>query len=268
MMKDYYQILGVPREADEEQLKKAYRALAQQWHPDKHKQDSKEQAEASEKFKEISEAYAVLSDPEKKSNYDLTGDPNQGNMHGFRMHGDPFDLFRAAGFGFRNTRSAGPQPAKGQSVQEVIEIPLKDALFGSEYSLSFSVMSACSKCSGKRGTEFEVCEKCHGSGFSVHKQLNMIMHTPCKNCRGEGQRIKTLCDSCNGQGAETENKVLNIQIPKGIPHGTTLRLGGRGGRGLNGGPPGDVLLGVKINYPDLDELSDEDRDTLERLLSN
>ncbi len=268
MPKDYYQILEVPKEADKDQLKKAYRNLAQQWHPDKHQQDSKEQEEAAEKFKEISEAYSVLSDPEKKSNYDLTGDPNRGDTHGFRMHGDPFDIFRAAGFGFRNTRAAGPQPIKGQAVHEVIEIPLKAALFGSEWSLSFSVISACSRCSGKRGIEFEVCGSCNGSGFSVHKQPNMIMHTPCQDCRGQGQSIKTLCDTCNGQGTETENKILNVKIPKGIPHGTTLRLGGQGGRGLNGGPPGDVFLGVKVNYPDLDLLSDEEKATLGRLLSN
>lgn len=266
MAKDYYQILEVPKDADETQLKKAYRELAQKWHPDKHQQDSKEQEEAAEKFKVISEAYSVLSDPEKKANYDLTGDPNRGNTHGFRMNGDPFDILRQQ-FGFRQAGPAQPRPMKGQSIQGPLEISLKEALFGGERTFSYSINSACEECNGEGGTEFIICSDCKGGGMRIQQQGNMIMQTTCGACRGEGKAIKTVCPDCNGQRIVTESKTLNVKIPQGIPNGTSLRIGGKGGRGFNGGPPGDILLVVQVQYPDLSQLNKEEKDQLEQLLS-
>ncbi len=267
--KDYYQILEVPKDADEKQLKAAYRELAQKWHPDKHQQGSGKQEEAAEKFKEISEAYSVLSDPEKKANYDLTGDPSRRSTHGFRTHGDPFEIFRrAAGFGFRQAGPVEPQPMKGQTIQGPLEISLKEAIFGGERIFSYSTNSACETCHGEGGTEFIICSECKGSGMYVQQQANMIMQTTCGACRGQGKSIKTVCSDCNGQRVVTESKTLNVKIPQGIKHGISLRIAGKGGRGFNGGPPGDIVLVVHIQYPDLTQLNEKEKEQLEKLLLN
>jgi len=267
MVKDYYQILEVPKDADDDQLKTAYRALAQQWHPDKHQQDSKEQEAAAEKFKEISEAYSVLSDPEKKANYDLTGDPARGNIHGFRTQGDPFAIFRQH-FGFRRpTGPVEPRVMKGQSIQGPLEVSLKEALFGGERSFSYTTHSACETCHGEGGTEFIICSECKGAGMVVQQQGNMIMQTTCGACRGEGKGIKTVCPDCKGQRVVEEAKTLNVKIPQGVSHGVSLRIAGKGGRGFNGGPPGDILLIIQIQYPDLGQLNEEEKGQLEQLLS-
>jgi len=268
MVKDYYKILEVSKDADKKKLKDAYRYLAQKWHPDKHQQDSKEQADAAEKFKEISEAYSVLSDPEKKSNYDLTGDPNRSRVHGFQTHGDPFEIFRrATGFGFRQAGPIEPQPMKGQTIQGPLEISLKEAIFGGERTFSYTTNSACGTCHGEGGTEFIICSECKGDGVKIQQQGNMIMQSTCGTCRGQGKSIKTVCPDCNGQRVVTESKALNVKIPKGIKPGISLRIAGKGGRGFNGGPPGDIILIVDLQYPDLTQLSEEDQAQLEQLLS-
>jgi len=269
MVKDYYEILSVPRDASEDQIKKSYRSLAQQWHPDKHAQDKGKQAEAEEKFKEISEAYAVLSEPEQKANYDLTGDPNRGGMpSGFRMTGDAADiLFHHFRQQHRNMGPARPQPMKGQSVQQNVDVSLQEVLFGGERTFNYSVTSSCETCGGRGGTEFKVCSVCKGAGIHVRRGPNVIMQTTCEPCGGQGQAIKTVCDKCQARCTQTENKVLNVKIPEGIRHGTTLRIAGKGGRGFYGGPPGDILLIVNLNYPDMSKLNEDERNQLEKLLS-
>jgi len=268
MAKDYYQILEVPRDANEEQLKRSYRQLAQKWHPDKHQQGSKEQVEAAEKFKEISEAYSVLSDPEKKANYDLTGDPSRGNIHGFRTHGDPFEVLRNfEGFGFKTPGPTEPRPMKGQTIQGPLGISLKEALFGGERTFSYNTNSACEGCYGQGGTEFITCAECKGSCIRVQQQGSMIIHTTCAACRGEGKVIKTVCPDCNGQRLVTEAKTLNVKIPPEIRHGVSLRIEGKGGRGFNGGPAGDIILTVQVQYPDLTQLNEEEKNQLALLLS-
>lgn len=264
-MKDYYKILEVQRDANNDQLKKSYRKLAQKWHPDKHQQDTAKQEEAAEKFKEISEAYAVLSDSEKKSNYDLTGDPNTGSLGGFRTTGDPFDIFRHFG-GFRNAGPSQPQVMKGQSIQQSVEISLKKALFGGDHSFSYIVNSACSKCNGQGGLEFITCSMCKGSGMYVQKHGNMVMQTTCDSCRGQGKAIKTPCSDCNGQRIVVETKKLNIKIPPGLHNGVSLKIANKGGRGFNGGPPGDIILIAVVKYPEINLFSEEDKEELIRLL--
>lgn len=263
MVKDYYEILGVDRQADAQTIKSAYRKLAQEWHPDRNP-DNLEEAE--EKFKEISEAYSVLSDSEKKKMYDLTGSPS-GGPGGFKTTGNPFDIFFGRGnpFGFR---SAGPPPPrKGQSIGTVFNIGLKEALFGGNRDLTYHVQSGCEACRGSGGAEFESCSACEGSGFTTQQRPGMVVQTSCSACGGQGQKVKTPCSSCNGHGVIQEDKKLSVQIPQGIKHGNTLRLHGQGGAGFNGGPRGDVLVDVRVEYPDLSELTDDERSTLEQLLS-
>lgn len=270
-MKNYYEILDASRDADTGQLKAAYRKLAQKWHPDKH-QNSDKQEEAEEKFKDISEAYAVLSDEEKRRNYDATGSPDGPTSHGFRpggFHttGDLFEIFRQFGeFDFQ-TGPRSPRPMKGQNIQEIVEIPLEDALFGTEKKLNYHVTSACEICKGLGATEFETCGTCEGQGGRIHQQGNMITQQVCGVCKGQGNKPKTFCGKCAGKGMFEEEKILTIVIPKGIANGANLRLVGQGGRGFNEGPYGDMLLVVKINYPDLDLLSEKEKEQLKKLLS-
>src|SRR5574338_161282 len=269
MVKDYYGILGVESGASDEDIKKAYRRLAQEWHPDKHQLKSEqEQKEAEEKFKEISEAYATLSDSEKRANYDATGDPN-GRPFNFRTSGDPFDLFTQftrGGFGFRHNPGT-PQPTRGQTIQLLHEISLSQALFGGEISVRYGVMSPCEGCGGRGATEFELCADCKGSGHTVHMQPNMVIQQTCAPCGGSGQKAKTLCTSCQGRRFVEEQKSFQVQLPPGLANGNSLRLAGQGGKGANGGPSGDTIVNVKVLYPDLSRYTDEEKETLRRLLA-
>lgn len=263
-MKDYYQILGLDRGADPDKIKIAYRALAKKWHPDVNPDN---QEEAEEKFKEISEAYSVLSDPDKKSNYDSTGSP-EGNPFagGFRTTGTPFDIFsNRSPFG---ERQAGPRPMRGQGVQLTLVLSLKEALLGTDRPLEFNVTSSCSDCGGRGGKEFSLCPNCNGSGFIQRQpQPGMMIQTACSKCGGRGQSIKTPCDVCGGRCIVQDARKLNLVIPPGVKHGNTMRIAGKGGAGFNGGPPGDVMITLNVEYPDLSQLNDDERNQLETLLS-
>lgn len=260
-MKDYYKILDVPKEADAQQIKSAYRKLAHKWHPDKNP-DKVEEAE--ERFKEISEAYSVLSDPGKKDNYDRTGNPEQTGPFGFKTTGDPFEMFRNF---TRQRRPNRPQPMKGQSVQYILPLQLKDALFGSEANIDYSVASPCATCEGKGGSEFENCEPCRGTGFITQQQPGVVMQSSCKACGTSGKRISKACEDCKGQGIINQQKEISVQVPSGMRHGSTLRVNGAGGNGMNGGPPGDVLIRIDLQYPNISALNEDERSQLKQLLS-
>lgn len=264
MAKDYYEILGVDRAADAGSIKKAYRALAHEWHPDKHQEEEK-QKEAEEKFKEISEAYSVLSDEEQRKNYDATGSP-QGNSFNYGTTGDPFDI--ASRFGF-NVHRAPHQPTarKGQTIKMGVQISLMDSLFGTNLPVKYKTLSGCSNCKGHGGTDFEVCEACNGRGMKIQQRPGVVMQQTCGHCGGQGKSIKTVCSQCKGQTYVEEEKTLGIVIPAGISNGATLRISGKGGEGFNGGPPGDVFIGVQVQNPDLSKLSDEEKGALKELLS-
>lgn len=262
MTKDYYQILGVGRDADDATLKKAYHTLAQEFHPDKNP-DNPEPAE--EKFKEISEAYSVLSNPDKKRAYDMTGSPN-GLPGGFRTTGDLFDLFRGGPFGAGQHPPQRNPPMRGQSLRIPLEVTLAESLFGTKMPLNYDVISACHGCGGRRGQEFEICEPCGGRGFVQLQQGNMFIQRPCDKCGGAGESIKVICSDCRGNGVIPEHRRLNIVIPVGIRNGSALRLSGQGGAGLNEGPPGDVMVEVSVSYPDIENLTEDERTELKRLL--
>ncbi len=272
-MKDYYKVLDVPKDIDADKLKDKYRDLAHKWHPDKHQQGTEEaKAGAEERFKEISEAYSVLSDEEKRANYDATGSPDGlgpfgSRSGGFKTTGDPFEMFRRfGGFEF-NSGPQAPRPMKGQNVQNVLDITLKESLFGAERQVEYDVSSACETCDGDGATEFESCTVCNGVGIFTQQQGNMIMQQNCGGCRGKGKKAKSLCSTCGGQGIQHLHNKLNVVIPKSIHNGVSLRLAGKGGRGFNGGPFGDMFLTVRVNYPDITQLSEEEREQLDKLLS-
>lgn len=264
MTKNYYEILGVARDADTGVIKKAYRALAQEWHPDKH-QDKDKQKEAEEKFKEISEAYAVLVDEEQRSNYDATGSP-QGNPFNFGTTGDPFDI--ASRFGFRMQRPPiQPMAKKGQNIRISVQLSLVEALFGSNVPIKYRTLSGCPTCKGHGGTDFEVCPGCNGQGMKMQHRPGMLLQQVCGDCGGQGKKIKAICPQCNGQCYVEEERSLGVVIPEGISHGTSLRIAEKGGGGFNGGPPGDVFIEVHVRQLDLSKLSDKERRTLRELLS-
>lgn len=266
MVKDYYGILGVESGASDEDIKKAYRRLAQEWHPDKHQlAPEQQQKEAEEKFKEISEAYATLSDAEKRANYDATGDPT-GRPFNFRTSGDPFDIFsQFHRSGFRSAPRA-PQPTRGQTIQLLHEISLTQALFGGEIPVQYSVLVPCEGCGARGATEFELCTDCKGSGHTVHMQPNMVIQQTCAPCGGSGQKAKTMCPGCQGKRFLNEQRSFQVQLPPGLNTGNSLRLAGQGGKGMNGGPPGDTIVNIRVRYPNMEQYSDEEKDTLRRLL--
>jgi molecular chaperone DnaJ len=258
MIKDYYQVLEVERDVAPDVLKKAYRSLAHKWHPDKNLDNTEE---AEEKFKEISEAYSVLSDPEKKQLYDMTG-----STGGFKTTGDPFSMFFGGRFSSHFNTQPNP-PMKGQSLRIPLEISLSDALFGGEMLLEYHLQSGCSACGGKGGVEFETCPACGGGGFIQQQRGSMFIQQGCGRCDAQGRVVKTPCSPCEGRGVVPETKKINIVIPTGVKQGNTMRLAGQGGAGFNGGPSGDVMVAIQVNYPDVNGLSGEEKEQLCMLLN-
>lgn len=258
--RDYYEVLGIPKGASEDEIKKAYRKLAKQYHPDL----NKDNPDAAEKFKEIGEAYSVLSDSEKRSRYDQFGhagvDPNYGAGGGggfggfsdFDMGdlGDIFGSFFGGGFGGGSRRNG---PVRGRDIQQYIKISFEEAVFGCTKNVSVTRRENCDDCGGsgaKKGTSPETCPTCHGSG-----QVRQVQQTPlgqfqtttnCRTCGGKGQIIKEPCAKCGGTGKVRRTKNIEIKIPAGIDNGETVSVRGRGEAGSRGGPNGDLLITVQI----------------------
>jgi molecular chaperone DnaJ len=256
--RDYYEVLGVEKNASETELKKAYRKLAMKYHPDQNPGDK----EAEEKFKEINEAYEILSDPDKKARYDQFGfagvDPNYGAGSGFGGGGfgfDGFDLGSIFGdfFGGGGASQRRNGPARGQNLSAELEITFEEAAFGCEKEITFGRIEPCSTCSGsgcKAGTQPETCSRCGGRG-TIRTQQNfmgmaMQSESPCPTCGGKGKLIKEPCAVCKGKGRVRRSKTLKVQVPAGIDHGQSFRLRSEGNAGANGGPAGDLLVTVSI----------------------
>ena len=262
--RDYYEVLGLDKSADDSAIKKAYRSLAKKYHPDMNPGD----AEAEAKFKEVNEAYAVLSDSEKKAKYDQFGhaafDPAAGGGgYGFDggfggFGGDFGDLgdifssfFGGGGFGSSSSRRNGPQ--RGEDVYSRISIGFEEAAFGVKKEISFNRIEKCKECSGsgaKKGTSPQTCTVCGGSG-SVRTQtrtpLGIMQSThACDACRGTGKVIKDPCTNCRGTGHVKITKKLEVNIPAGIDDGQKIALRGEGNCGKNGGPSGDLIIGINI----------------------
>ena len=257
--RDYYEVLGVPKTASEAELKKAYRDLAKKYHPDTHPDDK----EAESKFKEASEAYAVLSDAEKRKQYDQFGHAafeNGGagggfggfDFSGFGGFGDIFgDLF---GGGFGRRASSNPnQPIKGANLRTSVRLTFEEAVFGCEKEIRINTDDECPHCHGtgaKEGTKPETCTRCGGSGQVVSEQQSLFgmmrSVSDCPTCRGAGTVIKEKCSYCRGTGYISSSKLISVRIPAGIDEGQSVRIREKGEPGRNGGPRGDLLVEAVI----------------------
>lgn len=257
--RDYYEVLGVDKNADEATIKKAYRALAKKYHPDANPGD----AEAEKLFKEASEAYAVLSDPEKKRQYDQFGhaafDGGAGGAGGFDFSGADFgDIFGDIfgdffGGGRTRSRSANNGPMKGANLRTSVRITFEEAVFGCKKEIDLTVKETCKTCNGsgaKPGTSPETCTKCGGKGQVVFTQQSFFGTVrnvqACPECNGTGKVIKEKCTDCRGTGFIPMKKRYSVDIPAGIDNGQSTRMPGLGEPGINGGPRGDVLVEVIV----------------------
>jgi molecular chaperone DnaJ len=255
--RDYYEILGVGREASADELKRAYRRLAMQYHPDRNPDDPA----AAERFKECSEAYEVLSDPEKRRSYDMFGHAGVGQtgqgfggFEGFGF-GDIFDTFFGGGFGARTGRRA----ARGDDLRYDVTVTFEEAFTGVEKDVDVARLVTCELCTGtgaQPGSGTETCSSCGGSG-QVRRQAQSIFGsvvniTTCPSCGGAGRLLRTPCGECRGQGRVERTKRLRVRIPGGVDTGSQIRLSGEGEAGYRGGPPGDLYIVVRVrNHPSL-----------------
>ena len=262
--RDYYEVLGVSKDADEAALKKAYRQVAKKYHPDVNPGD----AEAEKKFKEASEAYAILSDPEKRRQYDQFGHAafdqgaggGAGGFGGFDFSGADFsdifgdifgDLF---GGGRRSGGRANQGPMKGANIRKSVRVTFEEAVFGCEKELDVVLKDPCPKCNGtgaKPGTSPETCPKCGGRGQVVYTQQSFFGTVQnvqtCPDCHGSGKIIREKCPDCSGTGFVSNRKTISVSIPAGIASGQRVRIREKGEPGLNGGPRGDLLVEVTVS---------------------
>lgn len=250
--KDFYKVLGVKKDASADEIKKAYRKLARDHHPDSNPGN----AAAEERFKEISEAYAVLSSVDKRKEYDeqrsafgqFRGAPGGGR--GGQPDFDVSDLFGGLFGGVGRGRSRRPQPRKGDDLETEATLTFEQAVDGATLPLRMTSDEACPTCHGtgaKPGTTPKVCSKCQGSGMQTAAAGGVFAMTePCDLCRGRGLIVEHQCDTCKGSGRAPSSRTLNVKVPAGVKDGQRIRLKGKGGKGENGGPNGDLFLVVHV----------------------
>ena len=264
--RDYYEILGVSRDADAEEIRKSYRKLAVKLHPDKNAGDK----QAEEKFKELSEAYEALSDPQKRAAYDRYGhaafDPRQragrGGFGGASGFHDPFDIFRevfggGTGSIFDNIFGGGHDPSapqRGEDLRYDLEITLEEAALGCEKEISINKLDKCETCDGsgaEHGSKMRVCPTCGGRGQVLMARGIFSIAQTCPNCKGTGRILEKPCKSCNGEGRRERDSKIKLRIPAGVDAGARLRSSGNGEAGLRGGPPGDLYVMLHLKAHDI-----------------
>lgn len=244
--RDYYEILGVGRDATDEDMKRAYRKLAHRYHPDKNQGDK----ESEERFKEVNEAYEALSDPEKRRKYDLFG-------HGAGVGG--FEGFGAGGFGdifediFEDFFGAGTKgrrrAERGTDLRYNLELSFEEAAFGLETKINIPRMETCSSCNGtgaKSSTKVSVCPTCKGNGQIRFQQGFFTLSRTCTHCNGEGRIISDPCDKCQGRKRVRKERTISLKVPPGVETGSRLKLSDEGEAGINGGPPGDLYIVITV----------------------
>ncbi|MDO4167582.1 MAG: molecular chaperone DnaJ [Eubacteriales bacterium] len=268
--RDYYEVLGVSKTASDSEIKSAYRKLAKKYHPDMNPGDT----EAEVKFKEASEAYAILSDAEKRRQYDQFGHAAfeggaGGGAGGFDFNsfdmGDIFgDLFGDF-FGGGRSRGTSNGPMKGQNIRVQVRLTFEEACFGTEKEIDLNLKDECEKCHGtgaKPGTTPETCSNCGGKGqvvFTSQSLFGVVRNVQtCPDCRGTGKIIKDRCPDCGGSGYISKKKKISVTIPAGIDHGQSVRIQGKGEPGINGGPRGDLLVEVLVSRHPVFQRQDRD----------
>lgn len=252
--RDYYEILGVSSSASDSEIKSAFRKLAKQYHPDVSKEEN-----AEEKFKEAQEAYAVLSDAQKRKQYDQFGHSafegaNGSGMGGFDFSGFDFsdifgDIF-GSGFGFGNSRNTN-RPRAGRDTLMHMKLDFEEAVFGIKKTINIDVVESCADCSGKGGHGEKTCSVCHGSGEVTSEQNTMfgtfMTKSTCSSCRGKGRSYDKVCSNCSGKGRKNVNKNIEIKIPAGVDTGNQLRVPKKGEAGINNGPNGDLYIEFSVS---------------------
>ncbi|QFY42608.1 molecular chaperone DnaJ [Candidatus Methylospira mobilis] len=249
---DYYELLDVPRNASDSDIKKSFRRLAMKYHPDR----NTDNPDAEENFKKVKEAYEILSDPKKRSAYDQFGhagvDPSMGG-HGAEGFSDIFsdvfgDIFGGGARGGRRS-GGGSRAQRGSDLRYNLELSLEDAVSGTEVKIRVPTLVACGVCGGtgaKKGSAPVTCTTCHGQGAVRMQQGFFAVQQTCPTCRGTGQQIKDPCGACYGQGRTQETKTLSVKIPPGVDIGDRVRLAGEGEAGEAGGPPGDLYVQISV----------------------
>jgi len=268
--RDYYETLGVPKNASEEEIKKAYRKLAMKHHPDRNQGDDSKQAEA--RFKEAKEAYEMLSDVQKRAAYDqhghagvdpnMRGGPGGEGFGGFaEAFGDIFgDVFGGAGAG-RGRTSSGRQVFRGSDLSYAMEVTLEEAAVGKDAQIRIPSWDDCVTCHGtgaKTGTKPITCTTCNGQGAVQMRQGFFSVQQTCPQCHGTGKLIPEPCTTCQGQGKIKNNKTLEVKIPAGIDDGMRIRSTGNGEPGTNGGPPGDLYIEIRLKKHEIFEREGDD----------
>lgn len=266
--RDYYEVLGVDKNATEAEIKSAFRKLAKKYHPDVSKEEN-----AAEKFKEAQEAYAVLSDPDKRRQYDQFGHSAFTNSNGgfsgfegfdFGNVSDIFeDLFGGMGFSTGRNRSRNTNnPKKGSDVLYHMTIDFEEAVYGTKKDIKIDVEEECDECHGKGGFDSKTCKECHGSGTITSEQRTMfgsfLSKTTCPYCKGTGNTYERSCTTCHGSGKVTNRKTISITIPAGIDSENRLRIAGKGGAGYNGGPNGDLYIEFAVREHEFYQRDDDD----------
>jgi len=260
MATDYYALLGVSSSASADEIKRAYRRLARELHPDTNPDPT-----AEERFKELARAYEVLSDPERRRRYDMFGpeEPRGGGSDPFggmggAGFGDIFDAFFGSGSPFGGGRQRGPGgPVRGPDMEVALDLGFEEAVFGVDRDITLRVPVTCDECAGsgaRPGTEPVTCRDCGGAGQvrRVRQSIlgQVVTATPCPRCGGSGRAIEDPCPSCRGEGRRTEERTWTVHVPAGVDAGTTLRLGGRGAAGPRGGPAGDLYVHLRVASSD------------------
>jgi molecular chaperone DnaJ len=247
--RDYYETLGVERDASEEDIKKAYRRLARQYHPDTTQAADQDKKAAEEKFKEINEAYSILGDQEKRRRYDTFGhaDGAQG-FEGFGPGGFG-DIFNDIFEDFFGGRQGRRRAARGSDVEYTLTLAFEDAIYGKEVTLNIPGLETCGDCRGngaKSAEHVKMCPTCKGAGQLRFQQGFFTINKTCGHCQGVGQIITAPCPACRGARQVRKDRSLNVHIPAGVETGTRLRLANEGERGQNGGPPGDLYVLINV----------------------
>lgn len=264
--RDYYEVLGISKNATEDDIKKAYRTLAKKYHP-----DVSQETNATEKFKEVQEAYDVLSDATKKENYDRFGheDPMAGfsggsGFSGFSGFGGFEDIFSNI-FGGGTRRSDPSSPTRGKDLRMNMNLSFEESVFGAKKKATISRFEECTACGGSGAhshQDIQTCSRCRGQGRIIVEQSTILgriqTETTCPDCKGRGKKITKVCDVCNGAGRNKKTSTINIDVPAGIEDEQTIRYSGQGEAGLNGGPSGDLYININVQKHEIFERDGND----------